>query len=247
MASRVLLVDDEPSIRTVLRTALRIRGRVDVVGEAATGGEAVRLAAALHPDVVVLDLGLPDLTPRELLTGVRRASPTAGIVIFSGADTNTSWFELRSDGYVTKGSDFDRLLDLVESVGSGRPAQRAVVDLPESLLAPGEARTAIRDVLTRWGYHELIDDASLVVSELVGNAVEHARTASVVVINRAEGGLRIEVTDHGDADPAPQSVAVEAERGRGLMIVSALATAWGVQHGPESKSVWVELSGGDSS
>lgn len=243
MSVRVLLVDDEPTMRIVLRTALEVRGRVDVVGEARTGGEAVRLAEDLQPDVVVLDLGLPDLSPRELLAGVRRASPTAGIVIFSGAETDRAWFETRSDGYVVKGSDFDRLLDLIETVGSERPADRAVLDLPETLLAAGEARTAIRDLLARWGFHDLIDDASLVVSELVGNAVEHAPTTCVVVINRAEGGLRIEVTDHGEADPVPQSAGVDAERGRGLMIVSALATAWGVHRGPQSKSVWVELSG----
>jgi CheY-like chemotaxis protein/anti-sigma regulatory factor (Ser/Thr protein kinase) len=242
MTVRVLLVEDDPDLRMVLRTELKLRGRADVVGEARTGGEAVDLAAALEPDVMVLDLGLPDVTPRELLAGVRRTCPTAGIVMFSGAVTDRAWFELRSDGYVSKGSNLDRLLDLVESVGTERPTDRAVVDLPETLLAPKEARDAIREVLARWGYDEIIEDASLVVSELVGNAVEHARTGSVVVINRSEGGLRIEVTDHGDADPVPEAPGADAERGRGLMIVSALETAWGVHHGPRSKSVWVELS-----
>lgn len=240
---RALLVDDDPAMLTVLRTLLRARGRVEVVGEAGTGDDAVRLAADLHPDVVVLDLVLPNLAPRELLAGVRRASPTSGIVIFSGAETDRSWFEFRSDGYVMKGSDLDQLLDLVEEVGSGPQTDRAVLDLPETQFAPAEARTAIRDVLARWGFHDLIDDASLVVSELVGNAVEHARTACVVVLNRAEGGLRIEVTDQGEADPVAQSVGADAERGRGLMIVSHLATAWGVQRDSQSKSVWVEISG----
>ena len=124
-----------------------MRGHVDVVGEARTGGEAVRLATALQPDAVVLDLGLPDVTPRELLAGVRRACPTAGIVIFSGAEIDRAWFELRSEGYVSKGSDIDRLLDLVESVGSGPRSDRAVLDLPETLLAAGEARAAIRELL----------------------------------------------------------------------------------------------------
>jgi DNA-binding response OmpR family regulator len=245
MTVRALLVDDDTNMRVTLRTTLRMRGHVDVVGEARTGGEAVRLATALQPDAVVLDLGLPDVTPRELLAGVRRACPTAGIVIFSGAEIDRAWFELRSEGYVSKGSDIDRLLDLVESVGSGSRSDRAVLDLPETLLAAGEARAAIRELLAKWGFDELIDDASLVISELVGNAVEHAPASCVVVIDRAEGGLRIEVTDQGAGDPSPQSVATDAERGRGLMIVSALATAWGVQRGPQSKSVWVELSEGE--
>ncbi|HEU4548006.1 MAG TPA: response regulator, partial [Microlunatus sp.] len=61
MGIRVLLVDDVIAVRSLLRTALRVRGGFEVLGEAGDGGEAVRLAGSLQPDLIVLDLGLPDI------------------------------------------------------------------------------------------------------------------------------------------------------------------------------------------
>jgi DNA-binding NarL/FixJ family response regulator len=239
MAIRVLLVDDEPAVRTILRSALRVRGGFEVVGEAATGDDAARLAGQLRPDVVVLDLALPDLAPRHVLVRTRRASPTSRIVVFSGSDSERSWFEERAEGYVVKDAELDQLVGVLEEVGR-QQHDRAVLELPPDLLAPAEARAVLRDLLPKWGYQELIDDATLVVSELVANAVEHAEPASVVVVDRG-GVLRIEVRDQGEGDPVATPAASGAERGRGLMIVSALATSWGVRAGDRSKTVWVEL------
>ncbi|HRK48026.1 MAG TPA: response regulator, partial [Nocardioides sp.] len=58
MSIRVLLVDDVADVRRLVRVALRFRGGFDVIGEARAGQEAVELAAALRPDIVLLDLGL---------------------------------------------------------------------------------------------------------------------------------------------------------------------------------------------
>ena len=240
MAIRVLVVDDEPDIRVILRTALRLHGGFEVVGEATTGGDAARLAAQTRPDVVVLDLGLPDLAPKNLLVEVRRASPTSKIVVFSGFDAERPWFEQRAEGFVAKDADIAHLLDLLAEVGQ-QSHDQATLELPPDLLAPSQARAVVRELLDQWGYRDLVDDAALVVSELVANAVEHAGATSVVLVNRGEGGVRIEVRDPGEGTPAPQSPPGPAERGRGLMIVSALASSWGVQQAERSKTVWVEL------
>ena len=240
MAIRVLVVDDEPDIRVILRTALRLHGGFEVVGEATTGGDAARLAAQTRPDVVVLDLGLPDLAPKNLLVEVRRASPTSKIVVFSGFDAERPWFEQRAEGFVAKDADIAHLLDLLAEVGQ-QSHDQATLEMPPDLLAPSQARAVVRELLDQWGYRDLVDDAALVVSELVANAVEHAGATSVVLVNRGEGGVRIEVRDPGEGTPAPQSPPGTAERGRGLMIVSALASSWGVQQAERSKTVWVEL------
>ena len=81
---RVLLCDDTPEMRALLRYALEAEGGVDIVGEAGDGDAAIRLAADEQPDVVVLDLEMPGPDPEALLNGLRRAAPTAALVTFSG-------------------------------------------------------------------------------------------------------------------------------------------------------------------
>jgi CheY-like chemotaxis protein len=242
MTITTLLVDDAPDVRMMLRIALRGRGGFDVIGEADTAARAVELATELRPDVVVLDLGLPDLDAREVMGRIRRASPTSRVVVFSGRVSDRPWFEQRAAGYVVKGADLEDLIDLLSDVGAEQTHDEAALELPDDVLSVGEARGVVRDLLERWGYRELIDDAELVVSELVTNAVVHADSGCAVIVNRGEGGIRIEVQDQGPGWPDQQSPAAGAETGRGLMIVSALSTAWGIQAAERSKSVWVELT-----
>lgn len=103
--------------------------------------------------------------------------------------------------------------------------------------------------LTGVGRPEAIDDAALVTSELVANALEHAAVhpgASVsVTVRCAETKVHVEVHDDSDAPPyRPRHIDQFTERGRGLALVDAVATRWGYDHvtpGP-GKRVWVELA-----
>ncbi|MGY2874477.1 CheY-like chemotaxis protein [Marmoricola sp. URHA0025 HA25] len=244
MTIRTLLVEDDPDVRTMLRIALRARGGFDVIGEADTGTDAIRLVRSLRPDVIVLDLGLPDLAGRDLFAQIRRQSPTSRIVVFSGSDADRSWFEQRTSGYVAKGVVLDDLIDVLADAGAGQTHDEAIVELLHNVIAAREARAVVTDLLQGWGYQELVDDAALVVSELVTNAVTHAGSNCAVLVNRSGDGVRIEVRDQGTGMPSPRSPSDAAESGRGLMIVSALAKAWGIDTEPPSKSVWVELSSG---
>jgi DNA-binding NarL/FixJ family response regulator len=239
---RTLIVDDAPDVRTMLRIALRARGGFDIVGEATNGVEAAALAGSLRPDIVVLDLGLPDLPAKDLLGRIRRQSPTSRVVIFSGSETDRPWFEARSAGYVVKGSELDHLVDVLADAGATQAHEEAEVDLPHDVIAARHARAVVRDLLQHWGFHDLVEDAVLVASELVTNAVEHTHSSCAMVVNRSGGGVRIEVCDDGGGSPDPQPPSTTAEGGRGLMIVSALARAWGVDSAPPTKTVWVELA-----
>ena len=243
MNVRVLLVDDVVEVRRLVRMALRLRGGFDVVGEAADGAEAVRLAGELRPDVVVLDLGLPDLAGREVLTRICLYSPESKVVVFSGMDSeDREWLARRVKGYVLKDAELDYLLDLLESVVAPHETE-ALFEVPRDVASVREAREFVAGKLTEWGLDHLIDDALLVTSELVTNAITHAESACHLRLSVVRSTLRIDVIDTGRGAPEPQPESATEEHGRGLHLVDALATAWGLDIVPgEGKLVWAELA-----
>jgi CheY-like chemotaxis protein len=81
--SRVVLVDDEPDIVYLARTLFEHDGRFEVVGEARDGKEAVRLAQALQPEAVLLDILMPGMDGWEALPLIRRVAPDTAVVVVS--------------------------------------------------------------------------------------------------------------------------------------------------------------------
>ncbi|MGW6568149.1 SpoIIE family protein phosphatase [Streptomyces sp. NPDC054975] len=108
------------------------------------------------------------------------------------------------------------------------------------------ARAFVRDTLQGWGYAEVVDDAVVLTSELVTNAVIHAGTAADVLCLRSDDGIRVEVADRYPEREIPvqggRTVAhPDRENGRGLLLCAALATRWGVEYTPTHKRVWFQL------
>jgi DNA-binding NarL/FixJ family response regulator len=243
MTIRVLLVDDVVEVRRLLRTALRFRGGFEVVGEASDGAQAVELATSLRPDVVVLDLGLPDLAGREVLGRIRDSSPASKVVVFSGAESEEhDWIASHVEGYVLKDAELDYLVDLLESVG--RPGEtEAVLDLPRALTSAQAARAFVASKVSEWNLGPLLDDALLVTSELAANAVTHADSGCRLRVSLHPSTLRIDVLDTGTGTPDPQPASSTSEHGRGLHLVAALTSAWGLEvvRG-QGKLVWAELT-----
>lgn len=109
------------------------------------------------------------------------------------------------------------------------------------------ARSFVRDTLQGWGFADIVDDAVVLTSELVTNAVVHAGTSADVLCLRTEDGVRIEVADRYPEREIPlQAAAVnmgspDREGGRGLQLCAALAACWGVEYTPTHKQVWFQL------
>jgi DNA-binding NarL/FixJ family response regulator len=243
VVTRVLLVDDVVEVRRMLRTALRLRGGFDVVAEASDGAGAVGLAEREHPDVVVLDLGLPDIAGREVLSDIRKRSPASKVVVFSGMDpADRSDLLTEVEGYVAKDAELGYLVDLLESVGKTQETE-AMLELPQELTSVRVARAFIAEKLDEWSLEPLLDDALLVASELATNAIMHAESKCRLRLSLHPTTLRIDVLDTGAGTPEPQPPSWTEEHGRGLHLVDALTTAWGLELVPgDGKLVWAELA-----
>ncbi|WP_333772098.1 SpoIIE family protein phosphatase [Streptomyces sp. IBSBF 3136] len=109
------------------------------------------------------------------------------------------------------------------------------------------ARSFVRDTLQGWGFADIVDDAVVLTSELVTNAVVHAGTHAEVLCLRTEDGVRIEVSDRYPEREVPLQGSPAAmgspdrEGGRGLQLCAALAARWGVDYTPTHKNVWFQL------
>ena len=107
---------------------------------------------------------------------------------------------------------------------------------------PTEARRFVTERLTAWGFGDIADDAALVTTELATNAVLHARSDFTVTICRRPGGrVRIAVGDATTLPPRPRRPAPLDGSGRGLGLIEAIATVWGVDLHSAGKVVWAEL------
>ncbi|MEW2117225.1 ATP-binding protein [Streptomyces sp. NPDC005474] len=128
------------------------------------------------------------------------------------------------------------------------PTGSATHRFPRHRRSVGRARAALRYQLAIWHIHaaELTDCATLLLSELTTNAVNATTTPGREIGVRFEltgTVLRIEVSDASDAQPTPRHAADDDEAGRGLVLVDALADAWGVEpRDTVGKVVWARLT-----
>ena len=112
---------------------------------------------------------------------------------------------------------------------------------PNDASSAGEARRFVTSTLEGWGLGELAEVASLLVSELVSNALLHAGTELDVNLRRSDGRVRVEVHDRSPRLPERKYYSTTSVTGRGLVFVSELSQAWGFEPTDTGKSVWFEL------
>jgi DNA-binding NarL/FixJ family response regulator len=249
-AVRVLVVDDASALRLVVRTALERDGAFTVVGEAADGAEAIRVAADLQPEIVLLDLDMPGVGGIEALPDLRRVAPNAQIVILSGLPRARMEATARGAGavgYIEKGVPSRRLVDelialagLLETVDGVLAEAHAT--FPEDRTAPGAARRLVDDTLRRWDCADALGTVSLLVSELVTNAVVHAHAVPEVAVLLCADRIRVEVADDSPELPTPRRAGIHDTSGRGLAMVEDMSAAWGADpDGNGGKVVWFEV------
>jgi DNA-binding NarL/FixJ family response regulator len=121
---RVLIADDHPLFRDGLRSLLEARG-VEVVGEARDGREAVQLSARLRPDIVIMDLRMPEVDGLAATRVISAEQPTTSVVMLTASEDDTDLFEAiksGAQGYLFKNVSSNELFHLLEGVQRGEPA-----------------------------------------------------------------------------------------------------------------------------
>lgn len=163
MKVRVLVVDDEPQIVRALRINLNVRG-FEVV-TAAAGGEALRVAANFHPDIVILDLGLPDIDGIDVIAGLRGWTEVPILVLSARTDSadTVEALDAGADDFVTKPFGMDELLArLRAALRRGQPTVADPVVETDDFIVDLAAKTVVRAgenvhlTRTEWGVLELL-------------------------------------------------------------------------------------------
>ena len=119
---RIVIADDHVLFRDGLRALLAAAPDTELVGEAATGDEAVALATALQPDVVLMDIQMPGLNGIDATRRIAHASPHVGILVVTMFEDDSSVFAAMragARGYLLKGAKYDEVLRAIRAVGSG--------------------------------------------------------------------------------------------------------------------------------
>lgn len=250
MACRLLVVDDEPDYRYLVRLAARDHPGLEMVGEARSAAEGIELAQQLTPDVVLLDLVMPGVDGLAALPELRRVAPDATVIATSAGSDSEVGPLLRSSGalgHLSKAVPPSRLPQEILVLAGVLGTVAAAVDTAKARLSPepwsaSAARRFVDETLGRWECDDVLDTVSLLVSELVTNAVLHARSEIEVSVHLLADRLRIEVGDASDDFVRRRAAADDEGSGRGMMMVETLAQAWGVDVRPGGKVVWFELA-----
>ena len=246
---RAVVADDGEDMRELIVAALEASGSFTVVGRAADGTEAIEQVRQHRPDLAVVDLAMPGVSGLEAIPGIRAASPTTQVVVVSGfprgrlADVVAA---RGATGYVEKGLSAKRMVNEIISVAGVLEVVERVLDQRRTQLAAdvrssAGARRFMEETLRRWECGDVLDIVNILVSELVTNAITHAKSEADVTVLLTPTAIRIEVTDTGEGTPHPKELVQEGTSGRGLAIVDVMSSAWGVVPHERGKTVWFEV------
>ena len=148
---RLLLVDDHKVVRSGVKALLSGTGNIDVVGEAGTAADAVSVAARLKPDLVLMDVRLPDGSGIDACREIRTARPETRVLFltsFADDDAVLATILAGADGYLLKEIDEDGLIRAIETVAAGRSildpsvTQRVLARIKDQASMAGEQKGA---------------------------------------------------------------------------------------------------------
>lgn len=174
---RVLIVDDHPVVREGMAAILGTNSGIDVIGEAASGAEAVALTRDLKPDVVLLDLEMPGMDGVQALQRMRNLDPALRTIVFTAFDTDDrilAAVRAGAQGYLLKGAPREELFAAIRIVHGGG-----------SLLQPVVASKLLRNVSAAGAKQamETLTSREQQVLDLLARGLQNKEIATELIIS----------------------------------------------------------------
>lgn len=172
---RILIADDHPVVRAGLQGMLTSQSDFELVGEAATGNEAVTLSAHLHPDVILMDLRMAEMDGAAATAYIQTQQPGTPVLILTTYDTNADILraiEAGATGYLLKDTPREDLFAAIRSVAQGK-----------AVLAPSVATRLLRQRQTLAG--EALSARELEVLSLVARGASNKEIARSLYLSEA--------------------------------------------------------------
>lgn len=175
----VVVVDDHPVVRAGVRTVLSTAEDITLLAEGTTGADALRLVAQYHPDVLVLDVNLPDISGVEVTRRLRTQGETGAVLVMTVHDDSRTVFGLLENGatgYVLKDEALETLAQAVRAVAQGASWLSPIVARQVVKRAVGEVTPALEVPLTP------LTPRELEVLHLLAQGLDNAAIAQSLVV-----------------------------------------------------------------
>jgi DNA-binding NarL/FixJ family response regulator len=203
---RILVADDHPVVRDGLVAMLSTQADFEVVAEVASGQEAVEKAALFEPDLVLLDLEMPDMDGVEVLKALQKRHPTLPALVFTAFDTDERILgavRAGAQGYLLKGSPRDELFHAIRVVSRGG-----------SLLQPVVASKLLQHMSQGTLQEPSLTERELEVLRLLGQGKSNREIAEALVISERTAKFHVSsILSKLGANNRTEAVSIAVQQG----------------------------------